>query len=90
MNQTRASKVENGDKDISFVVNGVKEANPEIVCNVFSNYYIHEVENYTSVNNLPCGITIQSDSMLGNNIHWSSKQYPLILKECRPMCVCPL
>lgn len=41
MNQTRASKVENGDKDISFVVNGVKEANPEIVCNVFSDYYIH-------------------------------------------------
>lgn len=34
MNQTRASKVENGDKDISLVVNGVKEANPEIVCNV--------------------------------------------------------
>lgn len=30
MNQTRATKVENGDKDISLVVNGVKEANPEI------------------------------------------------------------
>lgn len=78
MNQTRASKVENGDKDISLVVNGVKEANPEIVCNVFSDYYIHVVENDTSVSNLPCGITIQSDYMLANNIHWTSKQYQLI------------
>lgn len=41
MNHTRVSKVENGDKDISLVVKGVKGANPEIVCNVFSDYYIH-------------------------------------------------